>query len=64
MNEKINLGEVSVAEFNVIMAQLSQGRLADCIDLFMRFRQIAEAFQQTQANAPRDVPPPKRATAE
>lgn len=65
MDQKINLGEVSVAEYNTIMKQLTAGQLGECIELFMRFRQIGEVFQQhmmsqqqPQNGAVETLPPP------
>jgi len=48
MNDKINIGEVTVAEFNIIMKQLAVGQLGECIDLFMKLRQIGQDFQAAQ----------------
>lgn len=58
MNNKINLGEVTPEEFNIIMKQLANGQLGECLDLFMRFRQLGVQFQQEQMQQPRVVPPP------
>lgn len=59
MDSKINLGEVSLQEYNVIMKQLSAGQLGECIQLFMRFSQIGQEFQQKmEQSAVVDVPPP------
>lgn len=44
---KINIGEVSVEEFNLIMKQLSAGQLGECIELFMKLRAIAEAYTKS-----------------
>lgn len=52
MEQKINIGEVTVTEFNIIMKQLTTGQLGECLDLFMRLRQIAAEFQQAQQSAP------------
>ena len=57
MNDKINIGEVTVAEFNVIMKQLTAGQLGECIDLFMRFSDIAKKHQEAQQNGVRPAPP-------
>ena len=57
MNDKINIGEVTVAEFNVIMKQLSQGQLGECIDLFMKLSTIGQAFHNAQQNGIRPGPP-------
>ena len=59
MNDKINLGEVTVAEYNLLMKQLAMGQLGECIDLFMRMRQIGMEHQQKAAGQPVSVPPPK-----
>lgn len=48
MEQKINIGEVTITEFNIIMKQLSAGQLGECLDLFMRLRQIAADFNQAQ----------------
>lgn len=48
MEPKINIGEVTVAEYNIIMKQLTAGQLGECIDLFMKFRQIGADFQQAR----------------
>lgn len=61
MNEKINIGEVSLQEYNVIMKQLSAGQLGECIELFMRFSRIGQEFQQAQQAQPaatQTLPPP------
>lgn len=57
MNDKINIGEVTVAEFNVIMKQLSTGQLGECIDLFMRLSKLGQEFHQAQQNGIRPPPP-------
>jgi hypothetical protein len=56
MNDKINIGEVTIAEFNVIMKQLTAGQLGECIELFMRFSDIAKKHQEAQ-NGVRPPPP-------
>lgn len=48
MNDKINIGEVTLQEYNVIMKQLAAGQLGECIDLFMRLSKIGQDFQQAQ----------------
>jgi hypothetical protein len=53
------LGEVTVAEYNLLMKQLAMGQLGECIDLFMRMRQIGMEHQQKAAGQPVAVPPPK-----
>jgi hypothetical protein len=57
MNDKINIGEVTVAEFNVIMKQLASGQLGECIDLFMRLSKIGQEFQAAQQSGIRPPPP-------
>ena len=57
MNDKINIGEVSVQEFNVIMKQLAAGQLGECIDLFMRLSKMGQDFQTMQQNGIRPPPP-------
>lgn len=60
MEPKINLGEVTLADYNLIMKQLGAGQLNECIDLFMRLRQLGvdlqQKMQQQQSSAP-DLPP-------
>ena len=62
MNDKINIGEVTVAEFNIIMKQLATGQLGECIDLFMKLRQIGQDFQAAQQMPM--APPPAEEQAE
>ena len=57
MNDKINIGEVSVQEFNIIMKQLAAGQLGECIDLFMRLSQLGKQFQESQQSGIRPPPP-------
>jgi hypothetical protein len=57
MNDKIEIGEVTVAEFNVIMKQLAAGQLGECIDLFMRLSQLGKQFQDAQQSGIRPPPP-------
>jgi hypothetical protein len=57
MNDKINIGEVTVAEFNVIMKQLSVGQLGECIDLFMKLSKLGQEFHAAQQNGIRPPPP-------
>jgi hypothetical protein len=57
MNDKINIGEVTVAEFNVIMKQLSNGQLNECIDLFMKLSKLGQEFHAAQQNGIRPPPP-------
>lgn len=65
MNQTINIGELTIVEYNIIMKQLASGQLGECIELFMKLRQIGAEFQaQAQAQAsgePRMVPPPPKA---
>jgi hypothetical protein len=60
MEPKINIGEITIAEYNIIMKQLTVGQLGECIDLFMKMREIgAKAQQAMQAQQEtRAVPPP------
>lgn len=61
MEQKIYIGEVSINEFNIIMKQLSVGQLGECLDLFMKFRQIGASFQQAQQAQQQEsqtLPPP------
>lgn len=60
MNDRINIGEVTVAEFNIIMKQLASGQLGECIDLFMRLSKIGQDFQAAQQNSI-SLPPPAAA---
>jgi len=60
MNDKVNIGEVTVQEFNLIMRQLSSGQLGECLDLFMRLNKIGQDFQAAQQNG---VPPPPPSAA-
>lgn len=48
MEPKINLGEVTITEYNLIMKQLTAGQLGECIDLFMKLRMLGQEFQQAQ----------------
>jgi hypothetical protein len=57
MNDKINIGEVTVADFNVIMKQLAAGQLGECIDLFMKLSKLGQEFQASQQNGMRPPPP-------
>lgn len=61
MEPKINIGEITVTEFNTIMKQLATGQLGECIDLFMKLRQIGADFQQAQQAQQQEsqiLPPP------
>jgi hypothetical protein len=55
MNDKINIGEVTITDFNIIMKQLSAGQLGECIDLFMRLSKIGQEHQAAQGGI---RPPP------
>jgi hypothetical protein len=57
MNDKINIGEVSVQEFNIIMKQLTAGQLGECLDLFMRLSKMGQDFQAAQQAGIRPPPP-------
>ena len=57
MNDKLNIGEVTVAEFNILMKQLAAGQLGECIDLFMKLSKIGQDFQAAQQNGIRPPPP-------
>ncbi len=57
MNDKINIGELSVQEFNVIMKQLASGQLGECLDLFMRLSKVGQDFHAAQQNGVRPPPP-------
>ena len=64
MNDKINIGEVTVAEFNLIIKQVSMGQLGECIDLFMKLRQIGQDFQNAQQMQMTPAAPPAEEQAE
>jgi hypothetical protein len=57
MEPKINIGEVTITEYNIIMKQLAAGQLGECLDLFMKLRQIGADFQQAQQGS-QTLPPP------
>jgi len=57
MNDKINIGELSVQEYNIIMKQLAAGQLGECIDLFMRLSKLGQEFQSSQQSGIRPPPP-------
>jgi hypothetical protein len=57
MNDKINIGEVTVAEFNVIMKQLAVGQLGECIDLFMKLNKLGQEFHDAKQSGIRPPPP-------
>lgn len=61
MDPKINVGELTIAEFNLVLKQLAAGQLGECIDLFMKLRQIGAEFQAKASGEPRMVPPPPAA---
>jgi hypothetical protein len=54
MNDTIKI-ELTPAEYNIVMRQISTGAIADCLDLFMKLRQVGMEFQATH------VPPPPSA---
>lgn len=56
--DKINIGEITAQEFNLLMKQLSVGQLGECLDLFMKFRQIALDAQAKANGQPISVSPP------
>ncbi len=61
MEPKINIGEITVAEYNLIMKQLTTGQLGECIDLFMKMRDIgvkAQQEMQAQQQESQTLPPP------
>jgi len=58
MNDKINIGEVTITEFNVIMKQLAVGQLGECLDLFMKLSKLGQEFQAAKQSDTRLVPPP------
>jgi len=55
--DKINIGEISISEFNLIMKQLSAGQLGECLELFMKFKSIADSYAQKQNQV--SLPPPR-----
>ena len=63
MEPKINIGEITVNEYNILMKLLTTGQLGECLDLFMKLRQIGAEFQQAQQAqqgqpATETLPPP------
>lgn len=58
MDPKINIGELTIAEFNLLLKQLAAGQLGECIDLFMKLRQIGAEYQARMSGEPAMVPPP------
>jgi len=50
MNDKINIGEITVQEFNLIMKQLATGQLGECIDLFMKLSKLGQDHHAAQQN--------------
>jgi len=62
MNDKIHIGEITVAEYNTVMKQLAAGQLGECIELFMRLREIGvKAQQEMQAKQGSNILPPPAA---
>jgi hypothetical protein len=62
MNDKIHIGEITVAEYNTVMKQLAAGQLGECIELFMRLREIGvKAQQEMQAKQESNILPPPAA---
>jgi len=53
MNDTIKI-ELTPAEYNIVMRQLSIGAIAVCLVLFMKLRQAGVDFQATL------VPPPQQ----
>ena len=51
MNDTIKI-ELTPAEYNLMMRQLTLGSIADCLDLFMKMRKVGADFQAG------NVPPP------
>jgi hypothetical protein len=49
MNEKINVGELTVQEFNLVMKAISAQPLGEVLELFMRLRQLAVEFEAAKA---------------
>ncbi len=58
MEPKINIGELTIAEYNIIMKQLGAGQLNECIDLFMKLRQFGVDLQQKMQPQTSNLPPP------
>ncbi len=63
MDDKIEIGSLTLQEYNIIMKQLSAGQLGECIELFMRFRALGIAHQElqqrgAQAQQTQTLPPP------
>jgi hypothetical protein len=54
MNDTIKI-EITPAEYNIVMRQIAMGPIAECLDLFMKLRQVGMEFQATH------VPPPPSA---
>lgn len=64
MNDKINIGEVTLQEYNILMKQLAAGQLGECIELFMKLRMLGEHFamaQKAQQEAQKSTLPPPAA---
>jgi hypothetical protein len=53
--DKISI-DLTPQEYNLVMKQLSMGQLAECIDLFMKLRQIGVDAQ----SGTKSVPPPNK----
>ena len=47
MNDTIKI-ELTPAEYNIVIRQISMGQIAECIDLFMKLRQVGIEFQASQ----------------
>ena len=54
MNDTIKI-ELTPAEYNIVMRQIALGQITDCLDLFMKLRQVGMDFQAAH------VPPPPAA---
>ena len=51
MNDTIKI-ELTPVEYNIVMRQIALGPIAECLDLFMKLRQVGMEFQAAH------VPPP------
>lgn len=58
MEPKINIGELTVTEYNLIMKQLALGQLGECIDLFMKLRVMGMKAEQEMHPAQASQTPP------
>lgn len=57
MDDKIEVGHLTLQEYNIIMKQLAAGQLSECIELFMRFRALGMAYEQMKNQpAPQGAP--------